>query len=146
VPDLITVSNCIPSQVLDLRNPALPWLPSIFPGLGELHLDYRDIFVSLVEEKLLPWAATNHFTRSASYDFRPLHSSSWTMIPRLWDIYWHIWIRPLLLPSRLIHMFPTGMLRSPPTIPPVIVSQESSSRILRYLRSGDTITTRGFLP
>ena len=40
-------------QALDLRNVALPWSSPLFTGLSELHLDFRDVVVPMVEDELL---------------------------------------------------------------------------------------------
>ena len=40
-------------RVLDLRNVILPWSSAHFTGLSELHLDFTDVVVSMVEDELL---------------------------------------------------------------------------------------------
>ena len=52
-PIAVQLPNDMPLRVLDLHNAALPWSSSLFTGLSELHLDYTDVFVSLVEDDLL---------------------------------------------------------------------------------------------
>jgi len=53
-PIAVQLPNDMPGlRVLDLRDAVLPWSSNLFTGLTELHLDYRDVFVSLVEDELL---------------------------------------------------------------------------------------------
>ncbi|KAF9644293.1 hypothetical protein BDM02DRAFT_3122117 [Thelephora ganbajun] len=55
------MSNPIPLQLptgtplreLDLRNVTLPWSSDLFTGLRELHLDFRDVTVSIMEDELI---------------------------------------------------------------------------------------------
>lgn len=41
-----------PLRALDLRNATLPWSSHLFTGLSELHLDFRDVTVSIGEVEL----------------------------------------------------------------------------------------------
>ena len=52
-PAIVQLPIDTPLRALDLRNVTLPWSSNLFTGLSELHLDFRDVTVSIVEDELL---------------------------------------------------------------------------------------------
>jgi len=52
-PVIVQLPTSTPLQAIDLRNATLPWSSDLFAGLSELHLDFRDVAVSIMEGELL---------------------------------------------------------------------------------------------